>query len=159
MTREVVCLDKDRISQDCHYQDRPEAARECQEQQCGDTDTDIENKIDEEENEVENVIEEEYNEDHDLAEGSGYGNIIPQSLFSSNNLKCLQIPAHLPLPVWYGAMRYCLRSTGRWGRVKAVRTSLRTAMLLFSQGCVNTLSIRTTAVGVAEQLQGTQQCE
>ena len=84
MTREVVCLDKDRISQDCHYQDRPEAARECQEQQCGDTDTGIENMIDEEETEVENEIEEEYNEDHGLAEGSGYGNEIPPSLFSSN---------------------------------------------------------------------------
>lgn len=94
MTREVVCLDKDRISQDCHYQDRPEAARECQEQLCGDTDTDIENMIDEEETEVENEIEEEYNEENimrnGLAEGSGYGNEIPPSLFSYN-FKCLQL--------------------------------------------------------------------
>ena len=94
MTREVVCLDKDRISQYCHYQDRPEAARECQEQLCGDTDTDIENMIDEEETEVENEIEEEYNEENimrnGLAEGSGYGNEIPPSLFSYN-FKCLQL--------------------------------------------------------------------
>ena len=35
-----MCLFKDRISQDCHYQDRPQAVRECQEQHCGDSDAD-----------------------------------------------------------------------------------------------------------------------
>jgi len=63
---------------------------------------------------------------------------------------------HPPLAVQYGAMRYWQRSTGRWGRVKAARTSLRTAMLLFSPGCVNILSTRTTVAGAAEPLLTTQ---
>jgi len=58
-TREVVCLFKDRISQDCHYQDRPQAVTECQEQHCGDSDAD-------------NIIEVGVEDDHLEEEGSGH---------------------------------------------------------------------------------------
>ena len=74
-----MCLYKDRISQDCYYRDRPQAVTECQEQLCGDTDTD--NNIDVEEDGVKYGSFEEEDE-HAEEEGSGNGKKFPLKTFS-----------------------------------------------------------------------------
>ena len=89
-----MCLYKDRISQDCYYRDRPQAVTECQEQLCGDTDTDNNIDVEEEDGVKDGTFEEE--DDHSEEEGAGYGKKIPPKAFFLQ-IRILQLyPVYLP---------------------------------------------------------------